>query len=174
MPVVEILPEALLVDKVVPKDGVASEVEIKQTTVNVKDDDMPISAGFISKFPKYQVFLIPYKYIRASQGDGYERVPNTAVRIVFRSFRREVKNQKLLELILASKPFRRNRIMIDPDDASRFWQKQGWLKKKTIQVVDRTLVPSGADQKFDLSKVKADPKPEAKPDPKPATPGKKE
>ena len=163
MPIVEIIPQALLVDEIKPKKGVAGEVEIVQTKIDVKSDNMEISAAFISKFPKYQVFLIPFKYIRASQGDGYEKVPNTALRIVFRSFRMEVKNSHLLEYILASKAFRRNRIMIDPDDDSGFWQKQGWLKKKTIQVVDKTLVPSGAAAKFDLSKVKGDLKPETKP-----------
>lgn len=157
----DLIPKALLVDTVRPKKGSKTgEVDIVPTIIDVKTPDMEIGAGFISKFPKQMILLRPFKYVRATVGDGFERVQNSCLRISFKSFRFNVKNSHLLQYILDSKIFGTARVNIDPEDPGGFWQKQGWLKKKTIQVLESTTVPTDAAKVFDIKKVIADPKPE--------------
>lgn len=93
--------------------------------------------------------------VDASRPGGVARVPGSGFNIQFRAGEYHTWSKTQIELIMTSTDYKAGKIVPNPEDPGGFWEEQGVIKFKTVQVIDKNEQGFVSFEDINLKKVTA-------------------
>lgn len=135
-------------------DEIPEKIKVGNRNVNLREEDMPRAATFLSPLcPNRGLWLKPKDESFNPATKQMESVENTSIRLYFEGYRKEIKNKKLLKMVMESKFYKNGDIIIDAEDPTGFWRQVGGLEvvEKPVIIKANLKVPGVGD--IDFAKV---------------------
>ena len=140
-------------------EAMKSAEELKVYNKDLKgcrDKDSPRMASFVTKSLGLRMTLLE-SLIRAdaSRPGGVSRIPGTGFNIQFRAGEYHTWSKTQVRLIMTSTDYMAGKIVPNPEDPDGFWEEQGVIKFKTVQVVEKNAQGFVSFKDINLKKVTA-------------------
>lgn len=113
-------------------------------------------ASFVTKSLGLRMTLLESLIrVDASRPGGVARVPGTGFNIQFRAGEYHTWSKTQVRLIMTSTDYMAGKIVPNPEDPDGFWEEQGVIKFKTVQVIDKMEQGFVSFKDINLNKVTA-------------------
>lgn len=120
------------------------------------NNDSPRMASFISPSLGLRMTLLEsLERVDPGKPGGISRVLGTGFNIQFKAGEYHTWNLTQIRLIMTSTDYKAGKIIINPEDPGGFWEDQGMLKTKMIEVVDKAEQGYVDFKDIDLDKISA-------------------
>lgn len=123
---------------------------------NCREKDSKRMASFVTKSLGLRMTLLESLIrVDASRPGGVARVPGTGFNIQFRAGEYHTWSKTQIKLIMTSTDYMAGKIVPNPEDPGGFWEEQGVIKFKTVQVIDKQDQGFVSFEDINLNKVTA-------------------
>ncbi len=139
----------------VMKSAEDTKVYMKDLEGCSKKDSLRM-ASFVTKSLGLRMHLLESLIrVDASRPGGIARVPGTGHTIQFKAGEYHTWSKTQIRLIMTSTDYKAGKIVPNPEDPDGFWEDQGVIKFKTVQVVDKNDQGFVSFEDINLKKVTA-------------------